>query len=218
MVYHRRVQLSSSPTIVWFRRDLRLSDHAALAAAAARGPVVCCFIWSPDEAGAWAPGAASRWWLYHSLASLDKRLRALGVPLTLRRGPVLPALATLVDETGARRVTFLRHYEPHETARELEVSSALAERSVTTTSFEGGLLTEPGQIRTQSGGPFQVFSPFWKRCLQTPLSAECIPAPDGLEPPDRRPASLALEALDLLPRVDWAGGLRASWSPGEPGA
>ena len=64
----------SATTIVWFRHDLRLDDHPALLAAAKRGVVVPVFIWSPEEEAPWEPGAASRWWLHQSLASLAASL------------------------------------------------------------------------------------------------------------------------------------------------
>ncbi|MBC8002231.1 MAG: deoxyribodipyrimidine photo-lyase, partial [Opitutaceae bacterium] len=54
-----------SPTIVWFRQDLRVADNPALHAAWKRGgAVVPVFIWAPEEECAWSPGGASRWWLH----------------------------------------------------------------------------------------------------------------------------------------------------------
>ncbi|HEY0707720.1 MAG TPA: deoxyribodipyrimidine photo-lyase, partial [Polyangia bacterium] len=97
---------------MWFRQDLRLADHPALAAAMARGPVVPVFIWSPEELGDAAPGAASRWWLHQSLRALDHALRSLGSRLILRRGPFAATLRALADETGADAVTWTRLCEP----------------------------------------------------------------------------------------------------------
>ena len=77
----------SSTVIIWFRRDLRVADNPALAAACARADrVVPVYVHAPVEDGDWAPGAASRWWLHHSLERLDARLRRLGAPLLIRRG------------------------------------------------------------------------------------------------------------------------------------
>ncbi|RME70756.1 MAG: deoxyribodipyrimidine photo-lyase, partial [Verrucomicrobia bacterium] len=54
---------NSSPTLVWFRQDLRLTDNPALAfALGRRAAVIPVYIWSPQEEGEWVPGAASRWW------------------------------------------------------------------------------------------------------------------------------------------------------------
>jgi deoxyribodipyrimidine photo-lyase len=62
--------MTQSPAILWFRNDLRLTDHAALHAALDTGaPVLPLYILDDAASEAWAPGGASRWWLHHSLAS-----------------------------------------------------------------------------------------------------------------------------------------------------
>jgi len=88
--------ISGRPAVLWFRQDLRLSDNPALTAALERGsPVIPVFIWAPEEEGAWPPGAASRWWLHGSLASLSAELEKRGSRLIIRRGPTAAALARL---------------------------------------------------------------------------------------------------------------------------
>ncbi len=62
-------------TVVWFRNDLRVSDHPALAHAAERGAIIPVFIL--DNTDPWPLGGASRWWLHHSLTSLQQRLGRL---------------------------------------------------------------------------------------------------------------------------------------------
>ncbi|MGV3769963.1 MAG: deoxyribodipyrimidine photo-lyase, partial [Sphingobium phenoxybenzoativorans] len=74
------------PTILWFRRDLRLSDQAALIAAAGEGPVIPVYVLDDETPKHRKMGGASRWWLNHSLASLDASLRAKGSRLILRSG------------------------------------------------------------------------------------------------------------------------------------
>ncbi|MEL0206836.1 MAG: deoxyribodipyrimidine photo-lyase, partial [Alphaproteobacteria bacterium] len=66
--------MTSSPTIHWFRQDLRLSDNPALCAAAAAGAVVPIYILDDETAGQDRMGSASRWWLHHSLAALNLAL------------------------------------------------------------------------------------------------------------------------------------------------
>ena len=89
--------MAVSTSVIWFRNDLRLEDHPALAAAVSRGgPVLPVFIWAPEDEGASAPGAASRWWLHQSLTALAGQLEALGARLIVRKGrpaDVLVALA-----------------------------------------------------------------------------------------------------------------------------
>jgi len=76
-----------APTIVWFRDDLRLSDHPALSAAAKTGaPLVCLYVLDEHSAGLRPFGGASRWWLAQSLRALDETLRKHGQRLVLRRG------------------------------------------------------------------------------------------------------------------------------------
>jgi len=211
--------MPSAPTIVRFRSDLRLADNPALQAAVQRGgSVVPVFIWAPEEEGAWPPGGASRWWLHHSFAALDASLRAVGSRLIVRRGPSLEALRALAKETGAGAVFWNRRYEPDLIARDTVVKDALSRDGLEVASHNAALLHEPWTIRNQSGRPFQVFTPFWRNCLAQAEPAEPLPAPKALPAPSRWPASLALDELELLPKIAWAGGLAEAWQPGEAGA
>ena len=90
--------MSSRPTIVWFRRDLRVRDNPALTAAAERGPVVPVFIWSDVGDDGMMTGAASKWWLHHSLMSLDRDLRTLGLRLIIRRGSPIDVFRDIVEK------------------------------------------------------------------------------------------------------------------------
>lgn len=145
----------SSPTIVWFRHDLRLDDNPALAAAVARGPVVPVFIWAPEEEHPWEPGAASRWWLHQSLEKLAAALVKAGAPLVIRRGPSLEMLRTLAQECGASHVAWNRRYEPAVVARDTAIKRALTEDGLGAESFNGGLLFEPVRVATKEGKPYQ---------------------------------------------------------------
>jgi deoxyribodipyrimidine photo-lyase len=209
-----------SPAIVWFRRDLRLRDNPALEAAlAAGGPVIPLFIESPQEESPWASGAASRWWLHNSLASLDRSLRSRGSCLILRSGPSIRCLLELAGECGAAGVYWNRGYEPEVAARDATVRSELVSHGLNTGTHNGSLLFEPAAVRNSSGGPFRVFTPFWRACIsglaQPRAPGRFCPA---LPPPRRWPAGLPLQQLRLTPVPDWAGGLRQVWEPGEEGA
>src|SRR6185437_6684596 len=98
---------SDAPCIVWFRDDLRLSDHPALHAAAATGrPLICLYVLdeTSKRAGTRPTGGAARWWLAQSLRALEKQLGAAGVPLVLRKGNAVTILPELARESGARDV------------------------------------------------------------------------------------------------------------------
>src|ERR1700712_1188080 len=88
------------PHIVWFRDDLRLSDHPALHAASKSGaPVICLYVL--DEQGTRPLGAATRWWLAQSLRDLQRRLMAIGSPLVLRRGSAPKIISELARDADA---------------------------------------------------------------------------------------------------------------------
>ena len=206
-------------TLVWFRQDLRLADNPALCAALARGgPVVPVYIDSEQEEGAWRAGGATLWWRHHALAALDASLQALGSRLLLRRGPALAELRDLATEVGADAVYWNRRYEPLARARDTQVKESLRAADLLAESRNGSLLAEPWELRTQGGGPFQVFTPFWRKLLATIEPPAPQPAPTRIPAPPAWPASLALDALGYLPRIRWDGGLAEAWQPGEAGA
>src|ERR1700674_2831420 len=97
-----------SPCIVWFRDDLRLSDHPALHAASMTGaPVICLYVLdqgSERARNARPLGGAARWWLAQSLRALHKSLNAVGTSLLLRQGRAAEIIAGLARQTGADTV------------------------------------------------------------------------------------------------------------------
>ncbi len=204
--------------LVWFRRDLRLADHPALhRAALAHQRVIPIYIHAPQEEAPWLPGAASRWWLHHSLAALDAALRQQGSRLILRQGDSLAALRELIRETGATAVYWNRRYEPATIARDRAVKAALREDGMTAESCQAALLIEPWTVLKADATPYQVFTPFWKACLLQLPPAAPLPV-SKLSSSASWPASLSPETLNLLPRIRWDAGLAAAWRPGEMGA
>src|SRR5579872_5451479 len=209
--------MPAKPSLVWFRQDLRLADNPALSAACARGPVVPVFVWSPGEEGDWPPGAASRWWLHQSLHALDADLRSRGSRLLIREGDALATLTSLAAETGAVAVFWCRRYEPAAAAQEWRVQEGLSRHGLHAEGLGGALLFDTDAVRNKQGRPYRVFTAFWKSLRALPAPAAPLPAPARLWAPARWPRSLPLKQLGLEPRIDWAGGIRAAWSPGEAG-
>ncbi|WP_209869255.1 cryptochrome/photolyase family protein [Azospirillum soli] len=209
-----------APIIVWLRNDLRLADNPALSDAVASGaPVVPVFIREEDAADPWLPGAASRWWLHGSLERLGEALARLGSPLVLRSGEPAAVLGALVQETGAGTVLWNRRHAPAAMARDRRVEEELTARGVTVRSHNAGLLFEPQSVRTKTGGPFKVFTPFWKALRAMPDPAHPARAPERLVGPAQPVRSESLEDWGFLPtKPDWAGGLRETWTPGEAAA
>ncbi|GAA2890719.1 cryptochrome/photolyase family protein [Microbacterium esteraromaticum] len=210
----------TSPSIVWFRDDLRLADNPALRAAVDRDePVIAVYVFDDESSGLRMPGGAARWWLHHSLDSLRERVRQRGGAFILRRGAASRVLSELVDETGAGAVFWNRRYGGVEREVDTRVKSSLRERGVEVRSFAASLLFEPWTVRTGGGSHFSVFTPFWRACLALPAPRAPLPEPRELRGPRSAPASDDLDDWRLLPTApDWAGGLRETWRPGEPAA
>lgn len=202
-----------------FRRDLRLADNSALSAAcAAHDRVLPVFI---DETfaqePAWPVGAASRWWLHHSLAALDKGLHKHHARLHVARGEALEVLQRLIEQSGARAVYWNRLYEPEAIARDTRIKKKLRERGAEVSSFNASLWCEPWQIATQQGDPYRVFTPFWRN-VRARLTPEKPLQEPRLRDWQALPESLPLSALNLLPGVAWDSGMSETWQPGERGA
>jgi deoxyribodipyrimidine photo-lyase len=210
-----------STAIVWFRRDLRLSDNPALhAAVASCDRVVALYAHAPDEEGEWAPGAASRWWLHHSLEALDASLRERGGRLHVVQGGSLACLRSAVAAAGADSVYFNRLYEPHLVARDAAIRDALEADGTAVHAFNASLWSEPGDIVTKQGEPYRVFTPFWRN-LRTRIDGRSpLPVPSRLpvsDLPEDIAGRTSIAALGLLPDGDWARGF-VDWTPGERGA
>lgn len=205
----------TTPTLLWLRRDLRLADQPALLAAIASGaPVIPVYVLDDDTPRHRRMGGASRWWLHHSLASLDKALRQRGSRLILRRGKVDEVLAELAGETGARAVHAMHHYEPWWRNAESAV-----EKRITLTLHHGNYLAPPGTILTGGGTPYRIFTPFWRALVERMPPPQPMPAPDAIPTPTQWPKGEKLADWALLPeKPDWAGGMRDTWTPGEAGA
>jgi deoxyribodipyrimidine photo-lyase len=205
--------------IVWFRRDLRLTDHPALDAALAQNDhVVAVYIHAPEEESPWQPGGASRWWLHHSLKTLDENLRARGSSLLVLKGDTLAELRKLLTATGATAVHWNRLYEPAIIARDKLVKEALRSDGIDAQSHNGALLFEPWTLKTGAGDPYRVFTPFWRNASAQMPDVAPLPAPERIPSPPKLVAGVSLDALGLLPRIQWDGGFYDHWRPGEAGA
>ncbi|MDX1609994.1 MAG: deoxyribodipyrimidine photo-lyase [Halofilum sp. (in: g-proteobacteria)] len=209
-----------STAIVWFRRDLRLSDNPALRdALGSFDRVLPVYVHAPEEEGEWAPGGAQRWWLHHSLQALAEDLAACGAPLVIRGGPTREALGRLLDETGAAAVLWNRLYEPALIERDRALKHWLREeRGVIARSHNAALLFEPWEVATGQGEPYRVFTPFWRALERRGLPHRLQPRPRRLPGLARPPRGERVAELGLLPRVRWDAGLEQTWQPGEAGA
>jgi len=209
----------NAASILWFRQDLRLADNPALDAALGRGGAILpLFILEEGEAGARPLGGAARWWLHRSLAALDKTLKERGSKLVLRRGKPEEILAALVEESGAEALYWNRCYERGAIKRDKRIKQRFKDAGLTVESGNAALLQEPWQLKTQSDGPYKVYSPFWRALQKVYEHQPPSGAPEAL-PKVPKVASDDLEDWDLLPtKPNWADGFESVWDPGEAGA
>jgi deoxyribodipyrimidine photo-lyase len=201
--------------LVWFRQDLRLADNPALIAAAKSGAVLPVFVLDDATPGRWKLGGASRWWLHGSLEALAASLAKLGAPLVLRRGRWEEVIPLLAKEVSADAVHAGRMHEPW--ARQADEAIS---RKVALHLHRTATLFHPEAVTTKTGGIYGVYTPFANTVHA--LARTELPAPQNaprkLEAA-RAPHSETLAAWNLRPaKPDWAGGLRATWDPGEDGA
>ena len=179
--------VNNSPAIVWFRRDMRLYDHAALRAACDTGrPVIPVFILDDITENL---GAAPKWRLGLALEHFSKSLRRKGSKLILRKGPAIRVLRELISETGASSVYWTRLYDPDSIARDTSVKTMLGDIPVEARSFPGHVMFEPWTVETGKGSYFKVFTPFWNAVRQRSDDVRLLAAPGQIPGPDEWPQS-----------------------------
>ena len=156
--------MPAKPTIVWFRRDLRIDDNPAWNWAIRKGgPIIALYTHAPSNDGVWQRGGASNWWLHHALQDLDSQLREHGNRLVVRSSTdPLTTLQQVIASSDAQAVCWNRCYEPAYVKRDTAIKQALQASGIEAHSTNGSLLLDPHIIKNKSGNPFQVFTPFWK--------------------------------------------------------
>jgi deoxyribodipyrimidine photo-lyase len=176
---------------VWFRRDLRLADNAALAAAIRQGEVLPTFVIDPVLLNSDRVGAKRVAWLAANLRELDRSLRQRGSRLIVRRGEPAVELLKLAHETGATNVFFNLDLTPYARKRDQRVALELEAQSVMVETFDDMTIHHPEETVTLTGRPYQVFTAFKRAWLALPK-----PAADEVESlPDQMP--LPVEAASL---------------------
>ena len=199
--------MSDAPLILWFRRDLRLGDHPMLAAAVASGrPLIPLFVL---DAQAEALGAAAKFRLGLGLEHFSGVLKGLGSRLILRRGDALAVVQALVAETGAAGVMWSRMYDAPSRTRDQAVKAALKAQGLEAVSHPGALLFEPWTVETGQGGPYRVYTPYWKAVRGRDIAA-ALPAPRALRAPGVWPASDRLEDWQMAAAMRRGAGIVAA--------
>lgn len=208
-------------SILWFRRDLRIHDNAALDWACENSAtVIPVYIHSPDEESPWSPGGASRWWLHHSLNSLQKKLTDNGLKLHFFSGSSEDVIMKIIEETGADALAFNRLYESHLFDRDLAVEKKFSDK-VEVVSFDSGLFFPPGTVLNNQHLPYRVFTPFYKKIrplLVPDYSDNTVVGKFKANNKVSLSSEQSLQSLDLLDDHAWHENLSLHWNPGEDNA
>lgn len=219
--------MAAAVTLVWWRRDLRIHDHQALAAAVKFGPVVGLFIHSPEDA--YLPGrrfeipcGAGYWWMLRSLEQLEIRLRTLNIPLILRRGEPTTVIGELLDSPlHITRCMWNRSYFPYQQTIDSQVTTLLKARGIPWQTFASSLLYDPDTIKTAQHRVYTQFTPYYNKVKQlTPAPSLSAPQPteaSGAIPAEWRSESLKAWGL-AQDQPAWAHQIQRRWQPGESSA
>ena len=208
--------MKKETVIHWFRQDLRLADNPALLSATKRGRVLPIFILDEANAGDFAAGGASRWWLHHSLASLRRSLEG---HLSVYRGNPEDVLRELADRFQISAIYWNRCYEPWRMRRDSGIKAHFKPRGIEVQSQNGSLLWEPWTIQKDDSTPHRVFTPFYRKgCLRAEQPRTPLPAPEGAEYLHDNESAHLFEPQALLPQIRWDKQLEPHWQIGETGA
>ncbi|SDE02915.1 cryptochrome/photolyase family protein [Kordiimonas lacus] len=206
------------PILLLMNGTLRLDDHPALVSACSSGAgVIPMFILDDAGAGDWKLGGARRWWLKDSLIRLATSLEARGSRLILRAGDTADIVESLLGEVSAVYMT--RAYSPMGRRAQEQIHQLCSAHDTDCRRFTGNLLLEPEDVRTKTGGIYEVFSPFWRRAVELIDGSPPLGAPDQVPAPDNWPESQDITELKLDPRpAHWVKPIAATWVPGEDAA
>lgn len=227
----KKQQDLNSPTLLWFRRDLRLFDNPALVAAAENlnGPIIPVFLWNDNEEGPLAAGGATKIWLHKSIEKLSESfIDHYQSKLILRKTQSYEVeLHQLLKETGAKNLVFTALYEPFLAKRDNRIMKSLEAIGVKSHVFHSYLLHRPDQMCVNGVGFRGIGSVlhFLECCKQNPGDSigQPIDKPKSLLLPEWWPRSHTLNELELgqMPVrkngtiIDWAKEMRSWWTAGE---
>ncbi|MBQ5949619.1 deoxyribodipyrimidine photo-lyase [Massilia sp. ST3] len=213
-----------SNSLVWFRRDLRAFDHAALyealaGARAGAAHVYCAFIYDTDILDALPRDDARLRFIHASLASLDAGLRRLGGCLIVRHGRAVEAIPALASELDVETVHVNTDYEPSAVERDALVAEQLARQGKSLLSHKDQVIFEKDEVLTLAGQPFSVFTPYknaWlKRLAARPETLAAYPVDSLAHALAPAPGPSALPPLAAIGFEDGAPPLPAGMEGAE---
>jgi deoxyribodipyrimidine photo-lyase len=197
---HRRAR-----ALVWFRRDLRVDDHAALSDAMRVADAVhCAFLFDTEILQSLPPGDARVTFIWESVRELKAALRARGGALHVLHGRAEVEIPRLAARLRVATVHAARDYEPAAMARDARVAARLQSAGIALRLRKDQVIFELEEIRTRSGGWFSAYTPYRKRWMATltPHDLSAYPV-SGLR------GRLAKERGSVLPSLASLGFRRA---------
>lgn len=199
-------------SIHWFKNDLRISDNPGLLSASSSGSLLPIYIL--DQTKNKSPGAASKWWLYHALSSLNESLEG---KLRFFAGDPAEILLFLAKTLKPNLITFNDGFEPHEQALEKRIKHELKTLQINYETYNASLFFPPGAISKDDGSYYKVYTPFKNKLLQQiHLLDEPVAKPSHWQLFLRPIAQeLSLEKLELLPTFPWDKKLKSHWQISE---
>ena len=179
-------------SLVWFRRDLRAFDQAALHHALTSSTTVYCAFIYDDAILSNLPRHDRRVAFIHaSIAELDAELRAIGGSLIVRHADAATSIVALAAELGVQAVFANDDYEPQAIARDAAVAAELAASGCELLLSKDQVIFEKSEVLTLAGGRFSVFTPYKNAWLKRMLAAPDCLAPWQIEPHAARLAAPA---------------------------
>ena len=151
-----------SNALVWFRRDLRDFDHAALYHALKSSQAVyCVFIFDTDILDKLSNKADRRVeFIWESVRELKATLQAKGGDLIVKHGSARTLIPQTALELNIHEVFTNRDYEPSAVKRDAEVAASLAKQTIKFHDFKDQVIFEKEEVLSLSNKPYSVFTPY----------------------------------------------------------
>ncbi len=203
-------------TLLWLSQDLRFDDNPALNAAISYNQPVLPWYWDDPSNPALHTGAG-RWWLTHSLKAFNDSLRATGGVLACSNHD-FDGFTQRILAYQCKAIVFSASAEPHLAQQQRRLYEWATEQGIACRRLGGLSMTQHDLIKTKAGGPYKVFTPYYRACLQ---HIESPAATVNLSDAAWQQVDLGdgFERSHLQPwHPQWAKGFSARWRPGEQGA
>ena len=169
--------------IFWFRRDLRLDDNVGLADALASGvKVLPLFIFDTEILAKLKDRDDPRvGFIHRALQTLERELRENGSGLLVKHGKPIEVWRDIVANHQVLSVYTNRDYEPYAIERDQEVAKFLATKGIEFHDSKDQVIFEKDEVEKEVGGPYTVFTPYYRKWLANLKDAHLKPAKPKLE-------------------------------------